>query len=195
MKLIGIGASGLFWIAMGLDSPERILNNLVMNIIPITKFRVDTSEFNTEEEARAYIKSKTDAQIHLNHNIELLNEAAKHCPYVPTTDSEGGLRLFSKRYNNFDQGMGYEDILGREHLKYVESELKILSSKEFIDGFMHLADTLFIYADESAALISALKAHLLEYFEGENTSQILAIYANLLDALGKVQYAPVYAND
>ena len=166
-----------------------------MNITPITKYRVDTSEFNTEEDARAYIRSKTNAQIHLNHNIKILNEAAPFNPYVPATDSEGGLRLFSKRYNNFDQGMGYEDILGREHLKYVESELKILSSKEFIDGFIHLADTLFIYADDLPPLIAALKAHLLEYFEGENTSQILAVYANILDALAKVQYAPVYTND
>lgn len=169
-----------------------------MNITPITKYRVDSSEFNTEEDARAYIRSKTDAQIQLAHNIKILNWVVQlnpNNPYIPATDSEGGLRLFSKRYNNFDQGMGYEDILGREHLKYVESELKIISSKEFIDGFIHLADALFIYADDLPPLIAALKAHLLEYFEGENTSQILAVYANILDALAKVQYASVYTND
>ena len=66
-----------------------------MDIIPITKYRVDSSEFSTEEEARAYIKSKIDAKSILARNIELLNHAAKHCLYIPATDSEGRLRLFS----------------------------------------------------------------------------------------------------
>jgi hypothetical protein len=128
----------------------------------------------------------------LKTNWANLNDCGQMYTYVPCLDySDKSLRLFIKRYNNYDQGDGWEDILGREHLKYVEGLLQVIDSQRFIDKFIEEAENYSIYAQDLGQLIAGLNFHI-KLLEGANLVQV---YKLVLDALARVQYSPVYIND
>lgn len=163
-----------------------------MDIIPITKYRVGSSEFSTREEAYQFIMNQNDKDEILKTNWANLNDCGQMYTYVPCLDySDKSLRLFIKRYNNYDQGDGWEDILGREHLKYVEGLLQVIDSQRFIDKFIEEAENYSIYAQDLGQLIAGLNFHI-KLLQGANFVQV---YKLVLDALARVQYSPVYIND
>jgi hypothetical protein len=165
-----------------------------MEIKPITKFRVDSCEFNTKEEAEEYIRSKTDKSYIANKNFELLNYYSSSLSFIPCIDdNDKSLRVFIKRFNNTDQGDGWEDLLGREHLRYVEYNLTVISSNDFVNKFIDESATYSIEAQDLGQLISALRYHIPMMNDTDCSPEI--IYQDVLDALSMIQYEPVYIYD
>jgi hypothetical protein len=159
-----------------------------MKIKPITKYQVGSSEFRTKEEAEAFIKEEAAQKDFFSRNCEILNKSA--LKYVPCVSASGDLRLFVKRYNNYDQGEGWEDIIHGDHLKYVSGELEVIISAEFIEQFIDLAPSLIVEVNNWPEILSAIYWHLDKAdYELES---YLNIVKKLLDALAKIQYKSVY---
>ena len=160
-----------------------------MDIESVTKYRVGSSEFNTREEAYEFIMCSNDKSEILKTNRANLEDCGQMYTYVPCLDySDKSLRLFIKRYNNYDQGDGWEDILGREHLKYVDGLLQVIDSQRFIDKFIEQSQNYSIDAQDLGQLIVALNYHI-NMLEGANLVQV---YKLVIDALARVQYSPIY---
>ena len=161
-----------------------------MDIEPITKYRVGSSEFSTREEAYQFIMNQNDKNEILKTNLANLNDCGQMYIYVPCLDySDKSLRLFIKRYNNYDQGDGWEDILGREHLKYVEGLFQVIDSRRFINEFIAQSQNYSIDAQDLGTLIVAIRSHL------GKIGPSVELYEKVFDALNKMQYSPVYIND
>lgn len=162
-----------------------------MEIKPVTKYRVDSCEFNTSEEAQEYIRSKTDKTYIFKQNIETLEHHSTSLSFIPCIDdNDKSLRVFVKRYNNTDQGDGWEDLLGGEHLRYVEYNLTVISSADFVNKFINESAIYSIDAQDLGLLISSLRYHIPMMNESDCSPEI--IYQDVLDALSMVQYTPVY---
>lgn len=149
-----------------------------------------SSEFASEKDAISFIEGKTNRSRIFQINSEKLEESLKTCPYIPCVDKDGTLRLFCKRFNNFDQGEGFEDLLGREHLTYLEEEVEIINSDRFIHSFIQNASEICIEVSDLNSLIHAINFHLLEVDVAYG--QIHENYENVFLALGKMRYSPVY---
>jgi hypothetical protein len=166
-----------------------------MEITQITKYKVDSHEFNSPEDAEAYFKQmSTDKEV-FSRNYKLLNEVAHE--YAPSINSDGELCLWVNRYNNFDQGNGWEDILNRNHLRYVKEGIKLINSEDFTNSFIMKAEELHIEVENFKDVLSAIRFHLDKFFKSANyTHEVeVEIHSNLLDALGKIHYSPVYIHE
>lgn len=166
-----------------------------MQIQPITKYRAGDFEFNSQEDAQAFIdKTTEDKEIYFK-NYKYLN--GLNLKYVPSINKEGELCLWVNRFNNFDQGQGWENILGQEHLRYFKEIVTPISSEDFIWEFINKADEIHIEVSDMKEIIAAIQLHFGIYFgspKSVNESEAF-ILSNLLDALGKTDYSPVYIHD
>lgn len=161
-----------------------------MKIEKATIFKVGSCQFNTEEEAKSYIASKEYMDETFSCNLGLLQSSSYL--FVPCLEEDDGvlkIRLFSKKYNNFDQGEGWEDILENKHLKYVESRLTLLSSSEFINKFLEISSELVMETENLGELIVALRWHLSQL---DNKAEL---FEKVFNALEHIQYSPVVIYD
>jgi hypothetical protein len=166
-----------------------------MEIKQIIKYKAGNLEFDSQEDAQAFIdKTSEDKEVY-SRNYKLLNEITHK--YAPSINKDGELCLWVNRFNNFDQGQGWENILGREHLRYVKEDIKLISSEDFIWEFISKAEEIHIEVNDMKEVISAIQLHFGVYFGSPRSigEKEEFIYSNLLDALGKIHYSPVYIHD
>jgi len=165
-------------------------------ITQITKYRVGSSEFPSLEAAQEYIKRNAFNKEVYSKNCTYLNSL--NFKYCPAINSEGELCLWANRYNNTDQGDGWEELFNTTYLRYVKEEIKVISAFEFIHYFISEAENLFIEVNDFKEILAALKFNLDIAFRPSNIDEVAIAMDKLekvLDSLGKIHFSPVYIHD
>jgi hypothetical protein len=157
-----------------------------MQIKQIIKYQIEGYQFNTEEEAKQFI-AKKEREIQLfKSNYEKLGgwkpeNYSTPIPIKYTLDDNDEIKvglIHWKKEN--DPRNGWRDLFEGMDVRYLASEIQLISDKEFLDTY--LDSTWVIHGENFNAYLSAIAEMARKYPD----------YAQkVLDKLATTQFSPV----
>jgi len=163
-----------------------------MKIEQVTKYRVGSCEFSTEEEAQNFLLQEKNSQDIFSQNLSILNDFVlkNGSTHIPAVDPEGNVKLFYSSHDN-DPRNDWKELFGDEMLRYIDWKVKIIDPDQFLEKFCQQSSTMSIDANELSCLISVIKG-FINSKQHYTYSSLIKTYSSILDSLGEMRFNPVY---